>query len=192
MNRLSPTYLFAILLVALLLAVSLGARGTEPLDGPDPYQQHDQAVAVHDLEVFGSRLAYDQAVADELADRTQRIKDARRQRVKATSATRDAVSSSTDRGFPCGGDLPPCWVLRRESLMAADPPRVWNGNCYMPVGSLGQCGRSTASGLWQVLRSTWKGYAGYINAADAPVAVQNDFARMLWQNGRGCSAWAAC
>lgn len=92
-------------------------------------------------------------------------------------------------GVQCGGDLPPCWVLRRES---GGDPRIWNGRCYMPVGSTGKCGRSSASGLWQVIRSTWAGYAGFVNAADAPVVVQNDFARMLWAGGRGCAHWSAC
>lgn len=102
------------------------------------------------------------------------------------------VQPSARSGYSCGGDLPPCYVLERESLMADDPPRVWNGNCYMPTGSLGQCGASTASGLWQFLRSTWNNFGGYINAADAPVDVQNAKARQLWAGGRGCSHWAAC
>lgn len=122
-----------------------------------------------------------------------RARSATRQ-VHTASVGRPAIAEteSSVRGFPCGDDLPPCYVLRRESMMATDPPRVWNGNCYMPVGSLGQCGRSTASGLWQVLRSTWKRFGGYVNAADAPVEVQNDFARQLWRNGAGCSHWSAC
>lgn len=36
------------------------------------------------------------------------------------------------------------------------------------------------------------GYGGYMNAADAPVGVQDDKARLLWANGRGCRHWAAC
>lgn len=112
--------------------------------------------------------------------------------VRSRSVATPVIAESSIRGFPCGGDLPPCWVLKRESMMATDPARVWNGNCYMPAGSYGQCGRSTASGLWQALRSTWKGYGGYVNAADAPVDVQNDFARRLWAGGRGCGHWSAC
>lgn len=92
-------------------------------------------------------------------------------------------------GVQCGGDLPPCWVLKRES---GGDPRIWNGRCYMPTGSYGQCGRSSASGLWQFLRSTWAGFGGYVNAADAPVEVQNEKARQVWAGGRGCSHWAAC
>lgn len=109
--------------------------------------------------------------------------------MRAASA---APAVTTAGGFPCGGDLPPCYVLRRESLMAADPVRVWNGNCYMPVGSTSQCGRSSASGLWQFLRSTWNHFGGYLNAADAPLEVQNEKARLTWAGGAGCSHWRAC
>lgn len=110
-----------------------------------------------------------------------------------TKARRILLNTAGEiRGFPCGGDLPPCWVLRRESMMAVDPVRVWNGNCYLPFAATGQCGASTASGLWQFLRSTWNGFGGYLNAADAPVHVQNEKARLTWAQGAGCSHWAAC
>lgn len=88
-------------------------------------------------------------------------------------------------GYPCGGDLPPCFVLRRES---DGDPLIWNGGCHD-----GPCpGGSTASGLWQFLRTTWARFAGYLNAADAPPSVQNEKARLTWAGGRGCSHWAAC
>ena len=112
----------------------------------------------------------------------------RRARLRPPAARAGSAAGSVN-GYPCGGDLPPCWVLARES---GGDPRVWNGRCYMPPGSLGQCGRSSASGLWQVLRSTWKRFQGYVNAADAPWQVQNEFARRLWNGGRGCSHWSAC
>lgn len=109
---------------------------------------------------------------------------------RTAPTVRSASVSRTDMvGVQCGGDLPPCWVLKRES---GGDPRIWNGRCYMPVGSYGQCGRSSASGLWQFLRSTWNGFGGYVNAADAPVEVQNEKARQVWAGGRGCSHWNAC
>ena len=79
-------------------------------------------------------------------------------------------------GQACGGDLPPCAVLWRES----------RGN---PTA---QNRRSTASGKWQFLRSTWAGYGGYRNAREAPPAVQDGKARLVWAGGRGCRHWRAC
>lgn len=76
----------------------------------------------------------------------------------------------------CGGDLPPCYVMRRESggnIRARNP-------------------RSTASGKWQALDSTWRRFGGYRSAWMAPERVQDDFARRLWNHGRGCSHWSAC
>lgn len=95
-------------------------------------------------------------------------------------------------GYACGGDLPPCHVLSRES---GGDPRVWNGGCYAPVGFTGArspCGVSSASGLWQFIRGTWDGFGGYVNAADAPAEVQNEKARLTWDGGNGCSHWSAC
>ena len=92
----------------------------------------------------------------------------------------------------CGGNLPPCWVLRKESR---GDIRIWNGPCYAPYGWTGRrspCGGSTASGKWQFVRGTWAGFGGYLNAADAPERVQDDKARQLWANGRGCGHWGAC
>ena len=76
----------------------------------------------------------------------------------------------------CGGDLPPCYVMDRESggsLTAQNPS-------------------STASGKWQFLDSTWAGYGGYASAYQAPESVQDAKARELWAGGAGCGHWSAC
>lgn len=99
----------------------------------------------------------------------------KRTTMRAASAAPAVVEGSVN-GYPCGGDLPPCYVLARES----------GGN---PTA---QNPHSTASGLWQVLDSTWRGYAGYAKARLAPADVQNNFARQLWNHGAGCHHWFAC
>jgi hypothetical protein len=103
-----------------------------------------------------------------------------------------APTPVVDGAWSCGADLPPCWVLNREN-----PNRdltVYNGGAHHEPGYTGGNpeGDSTASGKWQVTRGTWSGFRGFTNAADAPWDVQDEFARMLWNHGRGCSHWAAC
>lgn len=78
-------------------------------------------------------------------------------------------------GHPCGGDLPPCYVLYRESK-----------------GTNAQNRHSSASGYWEFVRGTWNHYQGYSTARSAPGAVQDDKARLVWDNGRGCRHWRAC
>lgn len=96
--------------------------------------------------------------------------------------------ASAYRPGQCGGSLPPCYVMRRES---GGNIRIWNGGCYAPVGWRGKspCGTSSASGKWQAIRSSWGGFGGYVNAADAPESVQDAWARRLYAGGRGGSHW---
>ena len=96
-------------------------------------------------------------------------------RVVAYAKAVEAARSAYQPG-QCGGSLPPCWVMMRESrgdIRAKNP-------------------RSTASGKWQFLNSTWARHRGYLRAMDAPEWVQDEKARMLWAGGRGCSHWSAC
>lgn len=50
--------------------------------------------------------------------------------------------------------------------------------------------RSTASGKYQVLDTTWAGYGGYRRSMDAPPAVQEAFALALYED-QGTTPWAA-
>jgi hypothetical protein len=72
----------------------------------------------------------------------------------------------------CGGDLPPCWVMDRES--DGDP------NAYNPTG----CSGRGCYGKWQCDPQTCDG--------TGTEAEQDAEARRVWANGRGCSHWAAC
>lgn len=96
----------------------------------------------------------------------------------------------------CGGSLPPCYVMNRES--GGGYINLWNGGggpgCTAPYGWTGKspCGSSSASGKWQFVRGTWARFGGYLNAADAPESVQDAKARQVWNGGRGCSHWRAC
>lgn len=72
----------------------------------------------------------------------------------------------------CGGDLPPCWVMNRES--------GGNPNAYNPTG----CGGRGCYGKWQCDPHSCNG--------TGTEAQQDAAAAALWDHGRGCSHWAAC
>jgi hypothetical protein len=52
-----------------------------------------------------------------------------------------------------------------------------------------QNAKSSASGLFQFLQSTWAGYGGYSEAWHAPPDVQLDAALALWQRS-GWGPWS--
>lgn len=72
----------------------------------------------------------------------------------------------------CGGDLPPCWVMMRES--------GGDINAYNPDG----CSGRGCFGKWQCDPRTCDG-TGTEEEQDAE-------ARRVWDNGRGCAHWNAC
>lgn len=73
---------------------------------------------------------------------------------------------------PCGGDLPSCCIVNRESH--------GDYNAQNPS--------STASGKYQFLDSTWANFEGYARAVYAPPVVQDEKARQTWASHP--SAWA--
>jgi hypothetical protein len=73
----------------------------------------------------------------------------------------------------CGGNLPPCCVMMRES--GGNPTAVNTS--------------SGASGKWQFMPDTWQGYGGYSSAAEAPESVQDARAAEIWAGGAGAGHW---
>lgn len=102
--------------------------------------------------------------------------------VVATSPPTSGPASHTGTGA-CGGDLPPCAVMDRESH--GDPTAV------SPVGYC-DTGDGRCRGKWQWDAATWNGYGGYTNADEAPESVQDDKARQVYAGGAGCNHWKAC
>jgi hypothetical protein len=94
-----------------------------------------------------------------------------RQRTTRTATPQQAGSST---GHACGGDLPPCCVMMRESK---GNPNVVNAS-------------SGAAGKWQFMPGTWAGYGGYSSAAQAPESVQDARARQIYAGGAGAGNWA--
>lgn len=98
-------------------------------------------------------------------------------RARTSMAPADASASSSGSAASsgsCGGELPPCWIMGRES----------GGNIRA------QNPTSSASGKWQILDSTWNGFMGYARAGDAPEWVQDAKARTMalcnWQPPNYC------
>jgi hypothetical protein len=135
----------------------------------------------YDVAEMGYRVQLDYAAAYARAAYEASLEQASRDVISVApstgrSASVETSSGSNVNGYPCGGSLPPCYVLMRES----------RGDPYAENPT------SSASGLWQVVDGTWGGYGGYSHASHAPVSVQNEFARQLWAGGAGCSHWSAC
>ena len=97
--------------------------------------------------------------------------------VPVSVPARAAPAPAAPASARCGGSLPTCGVMACES---GGDIRVRN-----------RAG-SSASGKWQIIRSTWNGYGGYAEARDAPEHVQDAKARELWAGGAGASHWRSC
>jgi hypothetical protein len=100
--------------------------------------------------------------------------------VRSSPAPVAAAPQSLGSGA-CGGSLPPCSVMQRES--GGDPTAV---------SPASYCGGRGCYGKWQYDPLTWAGYGGYANANLAPESVQDEKARSDWAGGAGCFHWNAC
>ncbi|HVT41769.1 MAG TPA: transglycosylase family protein, partial [Acidimicrobiales bacterium] len=129
------------------------------------------------LANLAADLHYHQVAAFLLAAKANA--DARARAQAARSRANQARHSSnrmagTSTGHACGGDLPPCCVMIRES----------HGNPTAVNSSSG------ASGKWQFMPGTWNNYGGYSSAAQAPESVQDARARQVYAGGAGAGNWA--
>lgn len=169
----------ALLSLVLVVSPALGDSPHEPIPKPtkptvDPvlvhYAEHaytrNVLVWVHAIEVHRARIehARERARAESESD------------TPGTRAPRVLASGTGSvNGHPCGGALPPCYVLERES----------NGsNAQNPDGR-------SASGYWQIQDATWGGFMGYARAVDAPAWVQDLRASQLapcnWEPPNYCA-----
>lgn len=173
---------------ALLACSLLAACGSNvPPPTPKPVQTDAPGLLPPETTTTTTTLAPVTTVA-ETTTTTEPPAEVESEAVPTTTVRRVTVTTEYDPPSPqgqttrqgsgeCGGDLPPCTVLARES-----------GGDLTIYNTQG----SGASGKWQAMPGTWDGYGGYNNAADAPEAVQDAFAAELWNHGLGCAHWQAC
>ncbi len=133
----------------------------------------DAAIGRNWITAYRAIAAWSAAVHANDVARAQRHTHSVRSHVSGSSSSR-AASTGSGR---CGGNLPPCYVMMRESggsLTAQNP-------------------NSTASGKWQFLDSTWHAVTGLPgSASDYDEATQDAAAAKLYDGGAGCAAWVTC
>jgi Transglycosylase-like domain len=130
----------------------------------------EQARQAEAARAEAARAEAEQATVRRASSATTSSRSSSRSASRAPSRPAPAAEQGSGR---CGGDLPPCSVMQRES----------GGNIRAENPS------SSASGKWQFIDGTWNGYGGYSHAADAPEEVQDAKARALWAGGAGCGHW---
>lgn len=179
----------AFVAIALLLTLSLVALSAKT--------NRDRPVHVHAAQTTTTTVLSDQAVPPLGPQFGQLVAAYRIERPKPKPArTPRRAAGSVIHGMRCGDDLPPCYVMFRESR--------GNPTAVNPTG----CGGRTCGGKWQFdpvtfspdcTVSRWNGhgepcalYQGYRFAQDAPVDVQDQRAREVWDDGDGCSHWGVC
>lgn len=129
-----------------------------------------QADADRQVAAYLQAVALQQAAQQQSAQQAAQQQAAQRAGQQRSSAGRPSPGGTSS----CGGDLPPCCVMMRES----------HGNPSVVNGSSG------ASGKWQFMPATWNNYMGYPSAASAPAWVQDQKARQVYAGGAGSSHWA--
>lgn len=119
--------------------------------------------------LWNDTALWNDTVAQNNAAEAARQATARRAARHATASHSSAASYGSGA---CGGNLPPCWVMMRES--------GGNIHAYNPTG----CGGEGCNGKWQCDPRSCNGTGSE--------AEQDASAAALWDGGRGCSNWNAC
>jgi hypothetical protein len=174
-DRVQPSKESPVQLDPVLANAAYANSGGEPLS-VEKRLRRDVPVFLQAYADFKWRSAYAhnlQLAAAELARRQAAVEGRRHRRAEVP---RQQPSTAPEVGSGrCGGDLPSCYVMNRESR--------GNIRAENPV--------STASGKWQILDSTWNGFMGYTHAADAPEWVQDAKARTIaacnWEPPNYCA-----
>lgn len=88
-------------------------------------------------------------------------------------------------------------AVRRQSLPSAPATNAWIERvrlCIVDRESGGnpraENASSTASGLYQFLDSSWRGFGGYAHASSAPSSVQTRKFYLVFDGGRGRGNWS--
>lgn len=177
------------MLVVALLSYLLAVTGYRAVHEPTPPDQRFVAASagrafVADMDGMPTTTT---TVPPTTTTTTARARTAPTVRAVSRPAPAPAVYGSG----ACGGDLPPCSVMRRES-----------GGNIRAINRTG-CGGRGCYGKWQFDPVTfipgctvtkWEArtcgtYQGFQFASDAPEEVQDARARELWANGAGHSHW---
>lgn len=179
----------AAILAGLLLLAGCGTHNeleTIPATTTSPPSDHDPDLTQLVRNIHTWTAAWNQAVWNQAVWRAE----LQRQAHQTTTITRPhtPTTTPTSPSRRCGGHLPPCWVLARES-----------GGRYDAVNPTG-CGGRGCYGAWQFDPRTWDAAAGRAGRPDligirpdrASPDDQDLIAAALWDHGHGCSHWAAC
>lgn len=175
-------------LLAYLLVVS-GYRAVHQSGQPDP-----QFVAASAGRAFIADMEGLPTTTTVAPTTTTHTHPPRARTAPTVRASRPAPAPAVIGTGACGGSLPPCSVMQRES-----------GGNIRAINRTG-CGGRGCYGKWQFdpvtfipgcTVSKWNArtcgtYQGHQFASDAPEEVQDARARELWAGGRGCSHWASC
>jgi hypothetical protein len=111
----------------------------------------EAATKAIELKLWTDTLLWNNTVRWNTAVEQAKIAEARKARKGVTAAVTSTLRLASAPSGRCGGNLPPCWIMMRES----------RGLVHIHDGK------------WQIIPSTWQGFGGYANAGDAPEDVQD-------------------